>query len=68
MTDQELCDEIRRNMTEEQMKQALEDAGFAVWESGQELVEAVCDAVQTGDIPEHIIDNADEYHTSSPSM
>jgi len=56
MNEQQLCDEIRKNLTEEQMKQALENAGFAVHEEGQELVEALCEAVQQGDVPESVIE------------
>lgn len=50
MNMQKLCDSIRRNMTEAQMKAALESAGFAVWETGQELVEAVATAIEQGDL------------------
>lgn len=49
-TEQQLCDAIRRNMDEKQMTQALESAGFAVFERGQELVEAVANAIMQGDV------------------
>jgi len=47
---QQLCDQIRSEMTEDEMVQALESSGFAVHETGQELVEAVAEAVVQGDI------------------
>lgn len=47
---QQLCDQIRYEMTEDEMVQALESAGFSVHETGQELVEAVAEAVIQGDI------------------
>lgn len=56
MNTQELCDRIRRNLTEKQMQDALEGAGFAVHESGQELVEALCTAIEQGDVSESVLD------------
>lgn len=56
MTDQQICDAIRKNLTEDEMKAALEAAGFAVHEEGQELVEALCEAIQQGDVPESVLD------------
>jgi hypothetical protein len=56
MNEQQLCDAIRRELTEEQMKQALENAGFAVHEEGHELVEALCEAIQQGDVPESVLE------------
>lgn len=47
---QQLCDQIRYEMTEDEMVQALESAGFSVHETGQELVEAVAEAVIQGEI------------------
>lgn len=55
MNTQQLCDPIRRHMSEAEMQTALEDAGFAVQESGQELVEAVCTAIEQGDVDESVI-------------
>lgn len=55
MNTQQLCDRIRRHMSEAEMQTALEDAGFAVQESGQELVEAVCTAIEQGDVDESVI-------------
>ena len=56
MNTQELCDRIRRNLTEKQMQDALEGAGFAVHESGQELVEALCTAIEQGDVSESVLE------------
>ncbi len=56
MNEQQICDQIRKNLTEEQMKQALEGAGFAVHEEGQELVEALCEAIQQGDVSESVVE------------
>ena len=56
MSEQQLCDAIRKNLSEDQMQSALEDAGFAVHETGQELVEALCEAIQQGDVPESVLD------------
>lgn len=55
MSSQKLCDRIRRNMSEAEMQVALEDAGFAVHEAGQELVDAVCTAIEQGDVDESVI-------------
>lgn len=52
---QKLCDEIRRNLNEQQMTEALENAGFAVHESGQELIEALAECIQAGDVDEAVI-------------
>jgi len=52
---QVLCDQIRRNMTEEEIKTALEGAGFSVFETGQELVEAVAQAISEGDVSESVL-------------
>jgi len=56
VNEQQICDQIRKNLTEEQMKQALEGAGFAVHEEGQELVEALCEAIQQGDVSESVVE------------
>lgn len=56
MNEQQLCDAIRKNLTEEEMKAVLENAGFAVHEEGQELVEALCEAVQQGDVAESVVE------------
>ena len=53
---QRLCDQIRRNLTEDEMINILEDAGFAVDESGQELIEALAEAVEQGDVCESCIE------------
>lgn len=54
---QHLCDRIRRNMTEENMTAALEGAGFAVNETGQDLIEALATAIEQGDVSELVLDN-----------
>lgn len=53
---QRLCDQIRHNLTEDEMINILEDAGFAVDESGQELIEALAEAVEQGDVCESCIE------------
>ncbi|MNG31077.1 hypothetical protein D3C84_1168190 [compost metagenome] len=53
---QDLCDRIRRNLTESEMQEALESAGFAVHETGQELVEALANAIDQGDVDESVLD------------
>lgn len=52
---QKLCDEIRKRLTEEDMKSCLEGAGFCVYETGQELVEAVMEALLQGDFEYEIL-------------
>lgn len=54
---QQLCDRIRRNMTEEEMTAALEGAGFAVSETGHELVVALASSIDAGDVSESVLDN-----------
>jgi len=54
---QQLCDRIRRNMTENEMTAALEGAGFAVSETGHDLVVALATAIELGDVCESVIDN-----------
>lgn len=54
---QQLCDRVRRNMTEEEMTAALEGAGFAVSETGHELVVALAAAIELGDVSESVLDN-----------
>jgi hypothetical protein len=54
---QQLCDRVRRNMTEEEMTAALEGAGFAVSETGHDLVVAVAAAIELGDVSESVLDN-----------
>lgn len=53
---QEICDRIRRNLTEDEMKTALEGAGFAVHETGHELVDALYQAIEAGDVSESVLD------------
>lgn len=53
---QQLCDDIRRNLTEEEMKAALEEVGFAVNETGQDLIEALATAINDGDVCVSVID------------
>lgn len=55
---QDLCDRIRRNLTENEMQEALESAGFAVHETGQELVEALANAIEQGDVDESVLDSS----------
>lgn len=50
MSSQAICDHIRANFSEAEMIEILEDHGFAVHETGHELVEALCESVEQGDV------------------